>query len=1840
MSTSQTLRETSNNPEGNESHTSKRAEDHTLENSDSHISVSMTSEDLISKNGSSGEATMPSGEVLSSVINDKRCLSTSKREASIITRDKQQETPTTTTTTATVYATTTTTMGALITSDANTRTQESTACPVTSTPPPPECTDRHGEMWPILQMQEMESAGEGEMEEGPSPSCSQLFPDIVEFSVPQCSPDVVLDVEEPQILLEKIVLLIDRQDAYLKSFSFSNVHQIYSPKLNFGNAFDMIKTTLPVFPKNTLFVMLCGTMSALRQVINEKCFLLQCKEPLYNYTLQEFKAPNLGEFLISEAKILRKNIMEMNNCDVIFTGVLPIRINCAETHEATKHYTQTGHQVKLAYSRHDALYAQLCSGLREFNRWAKTDAASKGFPQWNLVDRFTASDAIDSTQHFVHPTQADGVTLTGECMLQRRLAIRIRLRETFLRARKTSQSMKPPCATADDEEVRVVAVLPRQCNYKPETFMQASETELDEVVLLADQMYRSNLITLAMKRMSFITQVNLSPKNIAKVVERYYSKVSKDRKITWILCLGIYNFVDREYKHVCSTNKCKKKLISIVDENTKGHLYQKIQSALSTINNFKSALKKALPKKATLMLAPPLPSVLLDTDPYQQNHGQLHKIAMNHHLYLCSSLNYCFIRRFYMQMFDLWMNTVMKLEGGTCAELMNSYITAYKDKSLGLVNASHSNNHIKILIRYGREWNNMMTDVISATLISSNVVTGLKGLQWSLYLSSLSNVIQLESSQSRGKILTFILQNKPDKTDYNFKHVVVVGNQMPVELEELCQRLSIHVVPQRMTFDEAGKALLTKYEKFWPCNTLWVILTDVLHLSAAKPLQACEAVKCKEPIPFFGTEMPSNKNATKWQSYIKVKIDIFIAKVQIYFQSLIEKLGEESAVFLPPVTPIFLMRPDSQESHQTLHAMYKNCGKIAMVSGKPVKWKLAYSLLKKAWLEMLEPFLENYSVPKRIVQLYSTSDPNQDWIKTLGKLLVHFATPINIDECEAVFSDAELSSGEEDMIEDMEATASATLSVPTCSLQAMSTLPTQTQAAVGWGVQHELERTLRQQQQNKEAFMWSTAQKQRQVKEKEQQPHRTNRDFTTSITEERQKKKTGDADQYLSDLEKDAWIILSQTDENKNIRSSERDHLTNNLEDTTATSGIPAQSQTLISKTKGPLTEPSSCSTTLIWVPKSKEPESGYCEDDIYDTVAGNGLWGDMDVSDIKQSAKENCCEKDMDVRSSKEDLEKGGSKQNTEQRNFRIHLDGKGLKENIEENGLKEKLSESGYKQNTEELGPNLVVWESDTRKDTENSHLKPAMKHSIPVQEIEQICPKQNAEESHPEKYDEQQNHKSNRGENVLSQGDRPSDFEVASNPDSIETVPLHLDNVEQEYIFNLSDDSDIFECEPEDGAGGKDLDIQMVAFPAGSKTPGDVEEVTSLSNWKRKLSSFGQDSPVPSHSSDRHSSDSDQMKNLFSMLEESINQTYQVNLQTFMQVPEVHPDYEAKHAEFLESYRKQYDGKEHDEEHHERAWREFWENTVGKQLHEDWEKSKKELLEQFRVIESSSNNSNREGQPKQVKKDERNKENEVFENNTSNPQPLLSVCQKQSKPSPLLKNRFPKTNSKHSSDECLERTFCETNIKQCKQLLSEINMEMTNTELKQQVLLFDMSKVMINDTKKRVHLILSSFSLLSELGRSLGSLAPAVVPIIKAILDKEVDSEEALNILAKKDNVEVFKKCIEKLMLLSEKAIGAYKNKLLKCVKDTIALLENVTTSMKTVRVVWSLDIPSIAKATACQDMTHILQFIRDILTSKGVHDPSRSMLNELFLAVSSEHFNLAIQSQPPASLDSSK
>ena len=369
------------------------------------------------------------------------------------------------------------------------------------------------------------------------------------------------------------------------------------------------------------------------------------------------------------------------------------------------------------------------------------------------------------------------------------------------------------------------------------------------------------------------------------------------------------------------------------------------------------------------------------------------------------------------------------------------------------------------------------------------------------------------------------------------------------------------------------------------------------------------------------------------------------------------------------------------------------------------------------------------------------------------------------------------------------------------------------------------------------------------------------------------------------------------------------------------------------------------------------------------------------------------------------------------------------------------------------------------------------------------------------------------------------------------------------------------------------------------------------------------------------------------MFLMVEESLNQSYQLKLQTFMQVPEAHSDYDAKREEFLEYYNKQHGGKIQDVDQCERAWKVFWEDTVGIQLHDEWEKSKNKLVEQFKVISnSSSSSSSKEDHPKRVKRDESDKENSTLRSSNTNPQSSLVVCQKQKSESlPLSLNTSTKKTSKHSSD--LE--FYTTDVTQCKQLVSGVNEASTSSQPKSQTSLMNMDKINADNTRQRVRLILESFSLLTELGQSLDTLAPAVVPIIKSVLDKGVYSQEALLILAKVDNADVMKKCSEKLIQLSGKAKGDYKRKLRRCSIDIIELLENVVTSLKNIKVMQELDIPSIARATDCQDMTYILQFIEDALATKGLYNSSKSLLNEVFLAVSSYQFNFAVQKLSAAS-----
>ncbi|KAG0729795.1 Paternally-expressed 3 protein [Chionoecetes opilio] len=2357
LSPSHTPGETSHSPGRTQNHTLGRVDSHTLESNESYIPLIVSSGARATEDGRCYGATTPSESSTSL-----------EGEASTLTQDKQQGSPTTTTTTGGPFPTAPTTM------------LRGTTVSPASTTPSLHPVDGHEGLLAASHTHGMEAAH-----------------------------------QEPQFQPEKIVLLIDRQDAYLKSFYYPKVFHIYDAKMNFGNAFDLIKKTNHVF-NNTLFVMLCGTMSALRQEINDKCHLHLCKEPLYNYSMQEFKAPNLHEFLISEANNLRRNIMQMNNCDMIFSGALPVKIHCAEAFEAAKHYHQTGHQVKFSPTRYDFMYDDLCASLREFNKWAKADAASRGFPQWSLVDMLTKSDVTDSSHHFTHPTQADGVTLTGECIMARRQALIMKLKETFQKvAKNISQGPKlplPPCNTNTKEKEKAAVEVPELSTSEPGVSSPPVKTMANSVVLLADHMYRNMLSTFqSQSGVTLITEKNLTPGSIGKIVQDYYTRESWDENTLWILCLGIFNFVNFTVNRSCVNNQCQEKLIDISFVKTKKQVLNKARDVMATINEFKNELKKALPGK-TVMVAP------------------------------------------------------------------------------------------------------LMQDAV--------------------------------------------LNSKPNQGERLFHHVVVLGNQMPPELEELCLKLSVHVVLQRITFDEAGKALIREYKQYWPRNTLWVILTDVLHLATPKLYSSCfkpdwirtlgellvyfanatmdedavfsdagedmmdttesmalsiptalvptdyplpfsqgnttttpsaqaqavldrqhegpitrgrfqqqqnegavgmsaaqdqrhvvkkkqkttnkkkaqnsprenrdhrvekgqgslraqkrrntsEREKCHQPFKKRKIQETPNTNKVqktsgtdkgqeviktdkvqktsgtdkgqeviktdkvqktsrtdKGQEVIKtdkvqktsrtdkgqevIKTDkvqktsgtdkgqevIKTDKVQktsgtdkgqeVIKTDKVQKTsgtdkgqeviktdklqktsgtdkGQESTktnkvqktsrtdkgqevIKTDKLQKTFgtdkgqeptntdkvqkTSRTDKGQEVIKTDKVQKTSGtdkgqevikidkvqktsgtdkgqeviksnKVQKTSGTDKGQEVIKSnkVQKTSGTDKGQEVIKSNKVQKTAgtdkgqeviktdkVQKTSGTDKGQEVIKT-DKLQKTSGTdkgqestktnkvqktsgtdkgqeviktekvqktsgtdkgqevikidkaqktsgtdkgqePTNTDKVqktsgtdkgqeviktgklqktsgtdkglEVIKTDkvqktsgtdkgqeviksnkvqktsgtdkgqeviksnkvqktsgtdkgqeviksnkvqktAGTDKGQEviktdkvqktsgtdkgqeviktDKVQKTSGTDKGQEVIKTDKLQKTSgtdkgqesTKTNKVQKTSGTDKGQEVIKTEKVQKtsgtdKGQEVIKIDKAQKTSGT-DKGQEPTNTDKVQKTSGTDKGQEviktgklQKTSGTDKGLEVIKTDKVQKTSGTDKGQEVIKTEKIQKTfgtdkgqeviktdkvqktsgtdkgqevikiDKVQKTSGTDkGQEPTNSDKVQKTSGtdkgqeviksnkvqktPRTDKGQKPTNTDKVQKTYGTDKGQevmKTDKVQKTSRtdkGQDLHGektgqatvktkkgetpkqrkgqvisrqgkdeeilnprkdqvitkieeDQDILvqyksqvTIKMEKYEEICmiegdkvitkmdegqhhpltekgqatvkmEKERDIVKTEEfqcvvksevfedignseevpqlhlQVEEGEETSDAESYALWLALSDTDQDEdevsNDEDVGLQDvghlsvhqvdkpsTSSRQSVEPKVEEPLPKLanttalahapgrggpqsgdgkdaasyVMVQNVSKPEVDVSVLKQDMDEKTPKLSMEDNIPKQGMDDNEPLK---------DLGEDLSIHTYNSSDIEIISISSSIETIPLK-DFEQDRAICNALHDCAFSKIEPgsdkdeEDFAEIqiiKELSVKLAALetpPAWS--PGGAGGPATR---KRKHSSPDRHSPISSCSSDSSCFDSDpETKKLFVMMQQNLNQSYQLNLQTFMQVPEAHPDFEARRTEFLKAYNKQHGGEVQDLDHCDADWIVFWEECAGKQLHDEWEKSKKDLVEQFRKI-SRKSTSNREDQPKRVKRHESGKESHPYQSHDTNAQSTPAVSQKlnMSMSSPLARN----TRSKKISNHTPGLESCMSDMTNYSHLVSSISKATTTTDtkVKLQTSLLNLDKIMKDDNKARVRLMLSSFALLSELGRTLGALAPAVMAIMKCVLIEGVYSPGALHILARRDNVKVMKQCVDKLMLLSEKSRWANNEKLLRCITDTSELMQNVFSSLRSIRVVQNFNIPSIARATACQDTTSILQYIKSALASKGVPNPSKSFLNEVFLAVSSHHFNLAMQSPPAASPDPSK
>lgn len=408
---------------------------------------------------------------------------------------------------------------------------------------------------------------------------------------------------------------------------------------------------------------------------------------------------------------------------------------------------------------------------------------------------------------------------------------------------------------------------------------------------------------------------------------------------------------------------------------------------------------------------------------------------------------------------------------------------------------------------------------------------------------------------------------------------------------------------------------------------------------------------------------------------------------------------------------------------------------------------------------------------------------------------------------------------------------------------------------------------------------------------------------------------------------------------------------------------------------------------------------------------------------------------------------------------------------------------------------------------------------------------------------------------------------------------------------------------------------------------------------------------------------------MKDCFQEVLEHLRGTFQVLWHTYLLTPEVHPDFDDKYAEFQKQYKKNNGEAKQDPEYSEKAWRTFWKDWIKKQLRIEKQKSKLALLENFRLTIKNSERAslNRENQPKRVKMDEENEESHKSEDNCANSNTIPSVFEKENsqlllhspsrvyeKPSHVSLNVlcqvppridlvnlpvFPNTSDQLSHSVGMKKArslspslkgtttsshsfdSCSLAMSHYQWIISEISNATSNS--KTELHHHSLNKEPKESSRKRVQLILRCFKILTEFSQTLGTLSAAVIPIIKSVLEEGVHSEKVLDILSDPDCIKVMQMCSERLRRVGEENKGICKENLLQCSSDIDELLESISNSVMNLEMIEGLHIPTIAKLTSQKDMPSVLQFLRDALAIRNVHNPPKSLINKLFLAVSTYH-----------------
>ncbi|KAK8743954.1 hypothetical protein OTU49_000930, partial [Cherax quadricarinatus] len=382
--------------------------------------------------------------------------------------------------------------------------------------------------------------------------------------------------------------------------------------------------------------------------------------------------------------------------------------------------------------------------------------------------------------------------------------------------------------------------------------------------------------------------------------------------------------------------------------------------------------------------------------------------------------------------------------------------------------------------------------------------------------------------------------------------------------------------------------------------------------------------------------------------------------------------------------------------------------------------------------------------------------------------------------------------------------------------------------------------------------------------------------------------------------------------------------------------------------------------------------------------------------------------------------------------------------------------------------------------------------------------------------------------------------------------------------------------------------------------------------------------------------------EMKRLFLSAEEDLKKDHQIHCQTFTSVPEAHPQYAAKYTIFKEKYQKMYAGNEN-LQHCQELWKEFWKQTVTKELEEKLNKKRVKLLEQFNAVAAKKNECTGLRKIKNCKEDaysyEAGPSTSSYKSSEFSVQTLTG--QKKMSLTKFINSQAEFSRFRQSSVGTPLQTT--ESLSMLHQILPVVSISEHKCDL---------------GTGQSVKILTKQFSLynnldsLLELCEPLGLLGPAFRLIINKVKNLERDSQKMCEVLTDDDNALLIKMASEKLKSLGEASTGRFREKLLKGSIHAAELLEHATASSQTAekpyhgadilkdvaissqtseRPYHGVDIDKVARATLGKDVTFIVQFIKNALAYEGVTNVQAEDTNKIFLAVSSKHLSMVLENK---------